>query len=239
MAGLPAGTCAAVLAARAPDGREALRAAGSCPLCHSRLPLTQLLPVASWPRRRGICGSCGGSLGARMTAAELLAAGAFAILGLRFGFNLVLVPLCYLSVIGLALALVDLDHHRLPHVLTLPSYLVVAGLLTITAAFTPDGWRDLVASLAGMVILWLFYAGLAYWLPGQLGWGDVWLAGLLGLSLGWFGARTIVAGAIAGWIIALPVALWRIAKRQGNEKPPAIALGPFMLSGAFLAILAS
>lgn len=239
LAGLPAGSYATTLAARVPEGENVLRPPGRCPRCGGTLTLAEMIPVVSWLRQRGRCTACEQPFGRRYLAAELITAGAFATLRLRLGPSILLVPLCYLCVAGVALALIDIEHHRLPHALTLPSYPVVIALLALAAPFTAHGWQHLAASLTGMTVLWLFYAALAHWLPGQLGWGDVWLAGLLGLSLGWFGRSVFLVGALAAWLLPLPSALRRIAARRRGQPVSVIALGPFMLTGALLAILAS
>jgi leader peptidase (prepilin peptidase) / N-methyltransferase len=238
LAGLPVGSYATVLAERVPAAQSVFRPAGRCPLCGSALTAGQMIPVLSWLRQHGRCAACGQQYGSRYLAAELITPGALAALGYRIGPSTLLAPLCYLSVIGVALALIDIEHHRLPYALTLPSYLATGALLVLTAQFTTHGWRHLVGSLAGMAALWLFYAALAFLFPGQMGWGDVWLAGLLGLPLGWFGLSACLDGTLATMLLAWPTALRRISARRHGKPVSPIALGPFMLAGAFLTILA-
>src|SRR5579859_7955644 len=148
LAGLPAGSYATVLAKRVPDAQSVLRPAGRCPLCGSALTAAQMIPVVSWLRQHGRCAACGQPYGGRYLAAELITSGVLAALGYRIGPSILLAPLCYLSVIGVALALIDIEHHRLPHALTLPSYLITGALLALAASFTTHGWRHLVGSLA-------------------------------------------------------------------------------------------
>lgn len=237
LAGLPAGSYATVLAGRVPAGQNVLRPAGRCPRCDARLAPAQMIPVASWLRQHGRCASCGQPYGRRYLAAELATCAVLAVLGFRAGPAPVLAALCYLSVIGTALTLTDIEHRRLPHALTLPSYPVAIALLVIAAPFTAHGWHHLAGSLAGMTALWLFYALLAFALPGRLGGGDVWLAGLVGLPLGWFGLRAFLTGAIAALLLAWPAALRQIAARRRGKAEQAIPLGPFLLAGALLAVL--
>jgi leader peptidase (prepilin peptidase) / N-methyltransferase len=239
LVGLPAGSYATVLAERVPDAQSVLRPAGRCPLCGSALTTAEMIPVLSWLRQHGRCTACGQPYGRRYLAAELSTPVVLALLGYRIGPSILLAPLCYLSVIGVALALIDIEHHRLPHALTLPSYLVTGALLVLAAPFTAHGWRHLVSSLAGMAALWLFYAALAFLFPEQMGWGDVWLGGLLGLPLGWYGLSACLGGTLAAMLLAWPAALRRIAARRHGKPAAPIALGPFMLAGAFLTVLAA
>ena len=238
LAGLPAGSYATVLAKRVPDAQSVLHPAGRCPLCGSVLTAVQMIPVLSWLRQRGRCVACGQPYGPRYLIAELVTPSALAALGYQIGPSIVLAPLCYLSAIGVALALIDIEHHRLPRALTLPSYLATGALLVLAAQFTMHGWRHLIGSLVGMAALWLFYAAPAFLVPGQMGWGDVWLGGLLGLSLGWFGLSACLDGTLAALLLAWPAALRRIAARRHGLPASPIALGPYMLVGAFLAVLA-
>jgi leader peptidase (prepilin peptidase)/N-methyltransferase len=237
LAGLPAGSYATVLAARVPDGQNVLRPAGRCPRCGSVLAAAEMIPVVSWLRQRGRCAACGQPYGLRYLAAELLTAAVFAALGLRVGPSVLLAPLCYLSAVGTALALIDIERRRLPHSLTITSYPVVAVLLALDAAITRHGWKQLAGSLAGMAVLWLFYAVLALAFPGQMGWGDVWLAGLLGLQLGWLGLWALIAGTMTALLLAWPAAVRAVVARKRGRQVPLIPLGPFMLAGALLVVL--
>lgn len=237
LAGLPAGSYATVLADRVPGGRNVLRPIGRCPRCGSALAVAEMIPVVSWLRQRGRCAACGQSYGLRYLVAEFVTAAVFAALGFRVGPSVLLAPLCYLSAVGMALALIDIERRRLPHFLTITSYPVVAVLLALDAAVTGHSWEHLAGSLAGMTGLWLFYAVLALAFPGQMGWGDVWLAGLLGLPLGWLGLRALIAGTLAGLLLAWPAAIRTVVARKRGRQAPLIPLGPFMLAGALLAVL--
>jgi leader peptidase (prepilin peptidase)/N-methyltransferase len=237
LAGLPAGSYATLLAARIPDGESILRPVGRCPQCGCALAAAEMIPVVSWLRQRGRCATCGQPYGRRYLAAELVTAAAFAALGFRVGPSVLLAPLCYLSAAGMALALIDIDRCRLPHALTITSYPVVAVLLVLDVPFTAHGWEHLAGSLAGMAGLWLFYAVLAFTFPGQMGWGDVWLAGLLGLPLGWLGLWALIGGTLAALLLAWPAAVRTTAARRRGREASLIPFGPFMLAGALLAVL--
>ncbi|MFC7480110.1 hypothetical protein ACFQX7_08815 [Luedemannella flava] len=68
-----------------------------------------------------------------------------------------------------------------------------------------------------------------------MGFGDVKLAGLLGLYLGWLGWGPVIVGTFAGFLFGAVVgAVLMLIRRAGRKS--AVAFGPFMLAGAFLAI---
>ncbi len=141
----------------------------------------------------------------------------------------------YLAAVSLALALIDLDTHRLPDAIVLPSY-GVALLLFSTACLLGVDWGVLLRALIGMAALYLFYLVLRLVRPGGMGGGDVKLAGLLGLYLGWVGWGALVVGAFAAFLLGgvFGVALM-VSRRAGRRT--AIPFGPWMLAGAWVGLL--
>jgi leader peptidase (prepilin peptidase)/N-methyltransferase len=69
-----------------------------------------------------------------------------------------------------------------------------------------------------------------------MGFGDVKLAGILGLYLGWMGWGELIVGAFFGFLLGGVVGGVLMATKRANRKS-AIPFGPFMLAGALLAIL--
>lgn len=176
--------------------------------------------------------------GPRDVLVPLTCAGAFVAFTLRFGLTPALPAYLYLAVVGVALAAIDVVEFRLPDRLTLPSYPVALALLAGAAVF--EGWWSLLTALIGMAALWVLYAllflvsGLIG--PGAFGWGDVKLAGVLGIYLGWLGAGACFAGTFYGVLLGGLFALALVISRRGTRKT-AIPFGPFMLAGALIAIL--
>ncbi|POM24025.1 Type IV leader peptidase family protein [Actinomadura rubteroloni] len=161
---------------------------------------------------------------------------AAAVLGARTFARPELAAVLYLGVVGALLVLVDLKLHRLPNPLTLPSYPIALALLGAAAAVEGDA-LPFVHALIGLATLWTLYAVQWFLLPGQIGFGDVKLAGVLGLYLGWYGSDAWVTGVVvtylSGGLVAVGLLL---ARRRGRRD--AIPYGPFMVAGTFAAILA-
>ena len=238
LAGLVAGSFATTAAARVPGGQNLFRPLGRCPKCGGTLGLADLVPVAAWVRLRGKCRACGQPFGFWYLAAEVITCALFAGLGAGFGPSPALPAFCYLAAVAVALAIIDLNQRRLPDLLTLPSYPVALALLTVAAPFIPNGWSRVIHGLIGMAILGIFYLFLAVVYPAGIGWGDVKLSGVIGLYLGWAGARVFVAGVLAGYLLAAAAGIGLIAAGRATRKTP-IPFGPFILAGALAAILAS
>jgi leader peptidase (prepilin peptidase)/N-methyltransferase len=164
-------------------------------------------------------------------------AAAFAGLWLAFGATPLLPALCYLAAVGVPLAFVDAGHRRLPDLLTLPSYPAALALLGVAAAFLPAGGRHLVYGLIGMAAVWLFFVLQAFVYPAGIGWGDVKLSGVVGLYLGWFGAGAVLAGLIAGYLLAAVTGIGLIVARRATRRSQ-IPFGPFLIAAALAVLLA-
>lgn len=132
----------------------------------------------------------------------------------------------------------DFDPHveqRLPSTLTYAGTASVAALL-ITSAALDSRWPDLVRALLGLAVLMACYFGLALIFAGDLGAGDVKLSGLLGLVLGWQSWSAVVTGTFFGWLAA--ALAWVVLRALGRrEQHATLPLGPFLLTGAFAAII--
>ncbi|MGY1603609.1 prepilin peptidase [Geodermatophilus sp. SYSU D00815] len=138
---------------------------------------------------------------------------------------------------ALVLAGTDLAAHRLPDVVTLPSYAVCAAALVADAALLGTWSALLRAALAAAAAFGLAALG-AFASPEGLGFGDVKLLGLLGLLLGWVGWGVLLAGVFAGLLIGAGVSLLLLALRRVGWRT-ALPFGPPLLVGAVLALAAA
>ncbi|MFF2030233.1 prepilin peptidase [Arthrobacter sp. NPDC058192] len=156
-------------------------------------------------------------------------------------FWLALAACAYFSVMAVRLAVIDVRHHLLPDRIVFPSY-AIAGLLLLggqaiggsadAGLFGVPGLRV----LAGGAALWLFYFLLHTVYPPGMGFGDVKLAGVLGMYLGFLGWGHVLAGTIAAFILGGLWSVGLLAARRGTLQS-AIPFGPFMLAGTAAAML--
>ena len=171
---------------------------------------------------------------------------ACATMAIRFGPSPALPAFCYLAGIGVPLAVIDARCQRLPDALTLPSYPVALALLGFAALLLPGGAGHFVSALAGLALAWGVFLLQVLLYPAGLGWGDVKLAGLLGLYLGWLDRGwlgwldqgTLVAGLFLGYLFAAAAGLALIAARRASRKSR-LPFGPYLLAGTLSAILLS
>lgn len=162
--------------------------------------------------------------------AALVAAGVVWHLGAVHHWGLV-PAYAVLVAVSLPLAAIDLDVHRLPDRLTLPAIPALAMLLTLEWDAHRLPRALLCAVLAALVFLLLALA-----VPGGLGLGDVKLAALLGLPLGWWGYPVLVQGLAGGFVIGGIVSLVLVLARRATRHSH-VALGPSLLLGALGALL--
>jgi leader peptidase (prepilin peptidase) / N-methyltransferase len=165
----------------------------------------------------------------------LLIAALWAAAAWRFGMTWELPAYLYLATISVPLAVIDLRTLRLPNAFTLSAYPIVAALLLLPAIAYGDWpalWR---AAIAGVALL-ACYVLLHVINPSGMGMGDVKLSGPLGALLGWVSWEAVLLGTLVGFILAAATGVALIVARRAGRKS-ALPFGPFMLAGAWIAIL--
>ena len=168
---------------------------------------------------------------------EALTAALFAALACHLGAHAELLADSWITAIGVPLAATDIAVHRLPNRLVLPSYPIMIALLGL-AAFLDHTPASLLRALAGMLTLLTLYALPYYLLPNAIAGGDVKLAGVLGLGLGWASWSALLTGTFLGWALA---ALSRLALRATHtvSRDAPIPLGAFLITGTLATLLTS
>jgi len=173
----------------------------------------------------------------RMLSLAPVTAVVLALLAGRLGPRPELPAFGWLAVVGVALAFVDVAAHRLPDALVLPAYPAVLAALAVPAVALGEGGR-LLTAVAGSLALAGCYLVLVLVRPGQLGLGDLKLAGVLGLALGWLGWRALLAGSVLAFALLALCGLALLATGRVDRRT-ALPFGPFMLAAALLVVLAS
>jgi leader peptidase (prepilin peptidase)/N-methyltransferase len=165
----------------------------------------------------------------------------WAVLAWRFGplSEWALAP-AYLvfSAVAVALSWIDADVHRLPRGLTRPAYVVLLVQLTVASLASGD-WAALRRAVVAGLALWavfLLLALLAALLGSGFGFGDVTLAGLVGLASGYLSVVATLVAACAAFLLAGAYGVVRLTVLRGSRKDD-IAFGPWMLVGLLLSLL--
>lgn len=164
-----------------------------------------------------------------------------ALIGARFGMQARLPAYLYLVAIAPALGAVDATTRKLPNQILLPAYPASASLLGFAAWRVGDAttlWRSILAG----TLLYVVFLTVALVAPrGSLGWGDVKLAGLLGLFAGFLGWKTLwLAMMVAFGTAAAYVVVRQLVRREAKaSRGQTVPMGPALLLGTLVAVIAS
>jgi leader peptidase (prepilin peptidase)/N-methyltransferase len=247
--GLLIGSFLNVVVYRVPAGMSISSPPSACPGCHAPIAAYDNVPVLSWLALKGRCRSCSSPISARYPIVELATGGFFALVAAAVwpwtavpteaaplvAALLELVAFLWLAGASVALAIIDVEHHRLPDAIVLPSYAVGLVLLGTSSALSGE-WDALLRGVVGLAALFVFYLALALVKPGAMGLGDVKLAGVLGLWLGWLGWGELVVGAFAAFLLGGLFSIVLLATRRA-QRTGGIPFGPWMLAGAWVGVL--
>jgi leader peptidase (prepilin peptidase)/N-methyltransferase len=223
----------------------------ACTTCGARIKGYDNIPIISWLLLSGKCRECKEPISARYPLVEFGTGLFFALVALRFwpaavspeagsggvvaGAILILIAFLCLAAISVALTLIDIDTHTLPNRIVVPAYGVGVVLLGAAGILSGDG-QALLRAAIGAATLFLAYAAMAFGYPGGMGFGDVKLAGALGLFLGYLGWGQLIVGAFGAFLLGGLFTVVLLVLRRANRKS-GIPFGPWMLAGAWIGAL--
>ncbi|MEK7217583.1 MAG: prepilin peptidase [Patescibacteria group bacterium] len=217
-----------VLLWRLPEGQR-IDGRSYCRSCRRQLVWFDLIPILSFIILGGRCRYCHNRIHVRYPIVEMSTG---IILALFFAFrqpllNLETVMIVFALLILASLLFFDLFYLILPDVLALPAIAVFAIYDLAKTANPLSYFLTALLSAGFFVILYAVSRGKS------LGFGDVKLAFLVGLILGWpFGFFAIIGGI---WLAAI-VAVFLLILRQAKLKDK-IPLGSFLALSTILCII--
>lgn len=232
--GLVVGSFLNVVIHRVPAGLSVIRPRSSCPGCGAEIRARDNVPVLSWLVLRGRCRSCRSPIPARYPAVELVTGALFVAAGLRFGLSTALALALVLMTAGVALTAIDLEHQRLPLAITAITGVAVIGVLGLDALVVDAGS---LPEATGSAAVWFgVYAGVWLLTSGRgMGLGDVALAPVLGLLLGWLGWGPSLVALLGGFVIGALVGAALVLHGRASRRTR-VPHGPFMLAGAVVGL---
>ena len=153
----------------------------------------------------------------------------------QFGFSLELFAFGLMIAMCIEQSIIDYTTHRLPRGVTFRAAIIGGPLLTLAAINHDDNGRVGVMFASFIVTLMLFVV-LAAISKGGIGGGDVRLAPVLAMFLGWLGASHVYIGLGIGFILGGVVATGMLVARRASTSTR-IAFGPFLCIGAVVSAL--
>ena len=170
----------------------------------------------------------------RDRAVRILAPALFALAAWRWEASAVLVPFLLLYAVLLVVSIIDLEHYRIPDRIVFPALGVSAALIVFVSLV--EGYDMVFVRNAGIGAVAYFTLLLVPHLvyPRGMGFGDVKLALLMGLFLGWIYPDVFQVLTLVMWALLLGTGLgvlagvgFALVRGRRAEFPfgPALALG--------------
>ena len=227
---------------RVPE-HESLRLAWwRCPTCAAPAGGLARVPLVTVVSRVRPCPSCGAveSHPFRPLVLSVVSGVVIGAFAARFGATPALAAYGVLALGLVAITAIDIEHRIVPIRVLYPTLGLMSVLLVV--ASTLDGRFGALghAAVAGVGAFGLFLAiHLAQ--PGGMGFGDVRLAGLVGVATGWLGpgwrgieiaAAAIMVAFVLGALVGTAL---MVVKGYGRKSK--VPFAPFLAAGAVVALL--
>lgn len=233
--GLLVGSFLNVVIHRVPRKESVVSPRSRCPGCGNALAARDNIPVLSWVLLKGRCRTCAEPIAKRYPLVEVVTAVLFAATALRLGADAAL-PAFLVGVAGvIAISAVDLELFIVPNRILYPTLFAAAPLL-LAAAATEGDWDRVKTAAIGGALGWGLLLVVHLISPAGMGFGDVRLAGLLGMLLGWLSIGHVLVALFLAFLTAAAVGVLLIAVGVKGRKDK-IPFGPFLATGAMLALL--
>jgi len=158
---------------------------------------------------------------------SLLAGGLAAAALARYGLSADGLIAAFTCGVLVVLSVIDVESHRLPNRIVLPS---AALVLVARLASAPEEWQVWLGAGLGAFAFFLVFA-LVY--PKGLGMGDVKLALLLGFALGSAVMPALLVGTMAGGAAGIVL----LVREGARARRRALPFGPFLAFGAIATLL--
>lgn len=233
--GMALGSFLNVCTDRLPAGRSLVRPRSYCDNCQQPLSAKDLVPVFSYLWLRGRCRYCNAPIPRRVFWVEIGTGALFAFLYWHYGLTADLAVTAFYCCIFIVILVIDMEHKLILNRIVYPA---AAAALLISIFFPqsevlhllwPAAVDGIIAGAIGFVLL-LVPALIS---RGGMGWGDVKMAGLIGLVTGFpLVFVAIVGGIVVGGLVAVILLLLRIKTRKD-----AIPFGPFLALATMATLL--
>lgn len=233
--GLIFGSFATVAAHRIPRRESIVAGRSRCPSCGRTITAWENVPVLSYVILRGRCRGCGARISPRYPLIEIATGVLFAVAVWRFDVTVNAAVYAAFFWVLVVLTVIDLDHKLLPNRVVYPTG--IAGAVALSAAALTEGEPDrLTAAVIGALAFGGFFFVVAMIVPAGMGGGDVKLAFVLGMFLGYAGGIGVVLvgmflafliGGVSGLVVMLVT---------GGGRKMQVPFGPFLALGTMVAI---
>lgn len=219
-----------------------------CPKCKKKIAWYDNIPVLSFLILKGSCRNCKKQISPRYALVELITAGIFSLMFIKFGYSPMFFIFVYFFCSLIAASFIDIDFRIIPDGLS-----IIGMILGLILSFIfpqihrlPYGINGFIASLHGILVamgLVCFTAVVfdyAYFdilkkgpVEGEsesMGGGDIKLMGFFGALLGW---QLAVLAFFLGVFVGAFFGLISLVRKKSHLMP----FGPSLAVGALVAFL--
>ena len=222
--GLIVGSFLNVCIYRIPRGASIVFPSSYCSCCGCRIKAWDLIPLLSYIRLKARCCFCGGRISPAHPIVELFTALLFTAAYLRFGISTLLIKALFLISVFIVISFIDLEHYIIPDKIII--FALFAGMSLVIFTREPA----IISALAGAISAALFLLVLALGSRGGMGGGDIKLAAVIGLCLGWpVGVIAVLLGCLLAGLVGLVLILTKVKSRKDI-----LPFAPFLAAGALI-----
>lgn len=230
---LATGSFLNVLIHRVPD-RKSMSGRSRCPQCGGEIGAIENIPIISFIFLRGRCARCKSKISWSYPLVEIASLIlALVVLSETEGlFNRIAWYLFVMA--GLALAVIDAKHFRLPNVITLPLALSILVLL-IAQSYSDNDFSHLKSALLSSTALTFFYLIVNVLSRGGMGLGDVKFSISIGLLTGYLSSYGAYIASMAAFFAGSIIGISLMISKGGGRKRK-LPFGPFMYGGTIASL---
>lgn len=216
-----------VVGLRRPLNKSIIKPGSHCPTCNKMLKWYELIPLASFIIQKGKCRGCKQRISFIYPLIELLCGHLFCLSYFIYGFSYQTLIMLVLSSLLIIIFVSDFKYY-----IILDGPLIISSVLILVIYLVFAGLNKMLFSLfAGILLFCIMYLlklfGDKVFKRESLGGGDIKLAFVIGISLGF---RLSFFSIVIASFIALPYAIYILNKKEDKEMP----FGPFLISATLI-----
>lgn len=212
---------------RIPQGKSVVFPPSHCPSCLHGLKFVDLIPIISYIAIKRKCRYCGCKISLQYPAIELLTGILFLLAVAKYWISLDALRVLVLFSVLIPATVIDLKYKIIPDKLNLTGFILGLPFIFESKEVFFSGAIGFFAG-GGLLLL------IAVLSRGGMGGGDIKLAAVMGLLLGWkYLIVALFLAFIAGGTVGIMMILLKMKKMK-----EAVPFGPYLALGAVVAALA-
>lgn len=212
---------------RIPQGKSVVFPSSHCPSCLHSLRPADLFPLVSYLALGGKCRYCGSKISLQYPAVELVAGFLYVLAVAKYGITFNALRAVVLFSLLIPAAVIDLKYKIIPDKLNLAGLILGIPLIFQSREVLFSGIAGFFAG-GGLLLL------IAVTSRGCMGGGDIKLAAVMGLFLGWkYLLAALFLAFAAGGVLGIIIVLLKMKRMKD-----AVPFGPYLALGAVTATLA-